>query len=140
MRKAIPLLAVVLATVVAGCSTTDSDEPVAAPSVSASAEPSTTGSTGDAYSNLMDSVDDLEAATEHAEDLDVHALMSEPTLVTDEFMSMTASTPYASPELRAYAQRVAAGEGKWSDIEVLANPLPHEVTELKESPNFVWTW
>jgi hypothetical protein len=93
-----------------------------------------------AFRRLMDRADDLETARLRAERLDVHALLSEPTLVTEEFMSDLARIPHASAELRAYAERVYSGECRWSEIETLARPLPTEVAELKDSPNFVWTW
>ncbi|MCX5042097.1 hypothetical protein OG921_02675 [Aldersonia sp. NBC_00410] len=113
------------------------DEEAGAVSASSS---TTAESFPEAYGSLMDSADDLEAARESVENLDVHSLLSEPTVVTEEYMADLAAMPIASPELRDFAERVAAGECHWSDIEVLARPLPHEVAELKESPNFVWTW
>ncbi|WP_068275447.1 hypothetical protein [Aldersonia kunmingensis] len=93
-----------------------------------------------AYRRLMDRSDELATARLRVERLDVHAILSEPTLVTEEFMSNLASTEHASPELRNFADRVHSGECRWSEIEFRARPLPHEVAELKESPNFVWTW
>jgi hypothetical protein len=93
-----------------------------------------------AYRRLMDRADDLETARLRAERLDVHALMSEPTLVTEEFMSQLATMPHSSPELRAFAERVYSGECRWSEIESSARPVPPEVAELKDSPNFAWTW
>lgn len=55
-------------------------------------------------------------------------------------MNTVASSTSASDELRQYAARVASGECQWSDIEQRCVPLPHEVTELKDSPHFVWRW
>lgn len=93
-----------------------------------------------AFRRLMDSADDLETARLRAERLDVHALFSEPTVVTEEFMAMLAGSQNASPELRVFAERVYAGECRWSEIELRARPLPPEVAELKASTNFFWEW
>jgi hypothetical protein len=90
--------------------------------------------------NVMNAVDDLRTARIRLENLDVSALLHEATEVTDEFMSNLAAAPGASSALQAYAARVREGECLWRDIELLARPVPPEVAELKNSPQFVWKW
>ncbi|KAA8890504.1 hypothetical protein F3087_04300 [Nocardia colli] len=63
---------------------------------------------------------DLDTARIRLEHTDIEALLNEPAVVDEEFMSNLAATPIASPELQAYAARVANGECRWSDIEQLA--------------------
>ncbi|MGV9675353.1 hypothetical protein ACWDSJ_08740 [Nocardia sp. NPDC003482] len=89
---------------------------------------------------VMSAVDDLRTARIRLDDLDVDALLREPTIVTEDFMAALADAEAASPALRAYAERVRAGECGWADIESLARPVPPEVAELKGSPRFVWVW
>jgi len=89
---------------------------------------------------VMDAVDDLRTARIRLENLDVSELLHEQTVVDEEFMSNLAAADIASPELRAYAERVRNGECQWRDIELLARPVPPEIVELKNSPNFVWRW
>ncbi len=89
---------------------------------------------------VMSAVDDLRTARIQLENLDVSALLHEVTEVTEEFMSNLAAAPGASPALRAYAERVRVGECRWCDIEQLARPVPPEVAELKNSPQFEWKW
>ncbi|MBB5917434.1 hypothetical protein BJY24_006346 [Nocardia transvalensis] len=89
---------------------------------------------------VMGAVDDLRTARIRLENLDVSEILHEPTVVDDEFMSNLAAADAASPELRAYAERVRAGDCEWRDIERLARPVPPEVAGLKGSPHFVWRW
>ncbi|MFR9752276.1 hypothetical protein ACL02S_14740 [Nocardia sp. 004] len=89
---------------------------------------------------VMDGVDDLRTARLRAERMDVAEILRQPTPVTAELMSDLAALPHASPELRAYAERVRTGECRWSEIELFARPLPPEAVELKASPNFLWEW
>ena len=58
--------------------------------------------------------------------------------VDDALMEQLAATADASPELRLYASRVAAGQCRWSEIEVTARPVPPEVAELKTNPRIRW--
>ncbi|MEA3530946.1 hypothetical protein [Nocardia implantans] len=90
--------------------------------------------------SVMGAVEELRTARIQLENLDVQALLHEVTEVTEEFMSNLAAAPGASDALLAYAERVRAGECRWSDIEQLARPVPPEVTELKNSPQFEWKW
>lgn len=89
---------------------------------------------------VLDSVDDLRTVRLRVERMDVSGILNEPTLVTEELLFELAALPYASPGLRAYAERVRAGECRWSEIELLAWPLPPEVVDLKSSPRFIWPW
>ncbi|MFI9413575.1 hypothetical protein [Nocardia gamkensis] len=90
--------------------------------------------------DVMSAVDDLRTARIQLENLDVHALLHEVTEVTEEFMSNLAAAPGASAALQDYAERVREGEYRWCDIEHLARPVPPEVVELKNSPQFEWKW
>ncbi|NKY29502.1 Histone-lysine N-methyltransferase [Nocardia gamkensis] len=90
--------------------------------------------------DVMSAVDDLRTARIQLENLDVHALLHEVTEVTEEFMSNLAAAPGASAALQDYAERVREGEYRWCDIEQLARPVPPEVAELKNSPQFEWKW
>lgn len=58
--------------------------------------------------------------------------------VDDAMMNQLAEAPDASPELKSYARRVAAGICEWRDIDELANPVPVEVWKIKHSPLFRW--
>lgn len=93
-----------------------------------------------AAKRVLDSVDDLRTVRMRVENMDVSAILNEPTLVTEALMFEFAALPYASPALREYAQRVHAGECRWPDIESLVHPLPPEVVDLKSSPRFIWPW
>lgn len=62
----------------------------------------------------------------------------EPRTIDSALMFDIALLPGASPELRAYALRVAAGECTWDEIETLARPVPPEVAELKRDPMLIW--
>lgn len=59
-------------------------------------------------------------------------------VVDDSLMYGIASLPGASPELRAFAVRVSAGECSWHDVETLARPVPPEIAELQRDPTLVW--
>ncbi|MEV0332086.1 hypothetical protein [Nocardia sp. NPDC050717] len=83
---------------------------------------------------------DLDTASLQVASIDVHAILSTPTVVTEEFMANLAAVPGMSAELYAYAERVRAGECRWSEIESCARPVPPEVVDLKASPQFVWNW
>ena len=50
--------------------------------------------------------------------------------VDDAVMEQLAASSDASPALRQYASRVAAGQCRWSEIEAVAHPVPPEVAEL----------
>ncbi|WP_280339692.1 hypothetical protein [Nocardia neocaledoniensis] len=89
---------------------------------------------------VMGAVDDLRTARIQLENLDVDAVMAEPTTVDAAFMSAMAAADEASPALVAFAARVSEGECAWSEIEFAARPVPPEVDELKNSPRFVWPW
>lgn len=89
---------------------------------------------------VMQAVDNLRTATIRLADIDVEELFGGPTEVTEEFISLVAGMDTASPALKVYAERVAGGECQWRDIETLANPVPPEVAEMKNSPQFIWTW
>ncbi|WP_280217590.1 hypothetical protein [Nocardia neocaledoniensis] len=93
-----------------------------------------------AAARVREAIDDLRTARIQAENMDVHAILTEPTTVTEEFMSNLASLPSASPELQAYGIRVRDGECRWAEIEMTINPLPPEVDDLKASPAFIWRW
>lgn len=93
-----------------------------------------------AFRSLMDAVDDLRTARMRMESFDIQAFLDEPTEVTEEFMRVLAGVPGASPDLVAYAARVANGECRWSEIERLLWPLPAEVAEVRTSDRFIWTW
>ncbi|QRE83103.1 hypothetical protein F1734_24595 [Rhodococcus ruber] len=58
--------------------------------------------------------------------------------VDDAVMEQLAASGEASPALRQYASRVAAGQCRWSEIEAVAHPVPPEVAELKANPRFRW--
>lgn len=64
--------------------------------------------------------------------------IDEPRNVDSSLMFAITSLPDASPELRAYAGRVAAGECSWDEIETLSMPVPSEVGELKRDPALIW--
>ncbi|MGW4845483.1 hypothetical protein [Nocardia brasiliensis] len=89
---------------------------------------------------VMDAVDNLRTATIRLDSIDPAELFERATEVTEEFISMVAGMDTASAALKAYAERVASGECRWSDIETLANPVPPEVAEMKGSPEFIWRW
>ncbi|MBF6127824.1 hypothetical protein [Nocardia brasiliensis] len=89
---------------------------------------------------VMAAVDNLRTATIRLADINIDALFDGATEVNEEFITMVAGMDTASPALKAYAARVAAGECRWSDIETLANPVPPEVAEMKGSPEFIWRW
>ncbi|MBF6086910.1 hypothetical protein IU438_07445 [Nocardia cyriacigeorgica] len=89
---------------------------------------------------VMEAVDNLRTATIRLAALDVEQLFDGPTEVTEEFISIVAGMDTASPALKEYAERVANGECRWRDIETLANPVPPEVAEMKNSPQFTWMW
>ena len=93
-----------------------------------------------AFRRAMNSGDDLSTAIIQADNLDVHAVLTEPTVVTAEFMAELAALPSASPALQAYAELVRDGRCRWDEIEVFAYPLPPEVVELKASTQFIWQW
>lgn len=93
-----------------------------------------------AVAPVRDAIDDLRTARIQAENMDVHAILTDPTLVTEEFMSNLASLPQASPALQAYSLRVGDGECRWPEIESVARPIPPEVADLKTSPAFIWRW
>ncbi|MEV0332141.1 hypothetical protein [Nocardia sp. NPDC050717] len=90
---------------------------------------------------VMDAVDNLRTATIRLASIDVDELFDGATEVTEEFMATIAGMDTASPALKAYAERVAAGECRWADIESMARPVPPEVAEMKGSPReFTWKW
>ncbi|QBS42443.1 hypothetical protein [Nocardia sp. CS682] len=89
---------------------------------------------------VMNGVDELKTVRLEVERMDVSAILSRPTVVTTEFMFELAAAPAASPELQAYGARVRSGECFWPAIELLAHPLPPEVIDLKNSPQFIWEW
>jgi hypothetical protein len=59
-------------------------------------------------------------------------------MVDSSMMYDIASLPGASAELKAYAERVGAGESRWNEIETLSVPVPPEVAELKRDPMLIW--
>lgn len=89
---------------------------------------------------VLNAADDLETAGLRVERTALEDLWRDPILVNEGLMSALAAIPNASPELKAYAARVEAGECRWPDIELFARPLPPEVADLKNSPSYVWTW
>lgn len=89
---------------------------------------------------VMNAVGDLETARLRLERTELTELWSEPIPVTEGLLQRMADSSASSPELKAYAMRVAAGECRWCDIERLARPLPPEVPELKSLPAFEWKW
>ncbi|QIS06956.1 hypothetical protein F5X71_35735 [Nocardia brasiliensis] len=89
---------------------------------------------------VMAAVDNLRTATIRLSDIDIDQLFDGATEVTEEFISMVAGMDTASPALKAYAERVASGECRWSEIETRAHPMPPEVAEMKDSPQFTWKW
>lgn len=93
-----------------------------------------------AFRKLSDAADRLETVRLRTENTEIADLINEPLPVTDGFMSGLAAMPNSSAELKTYAARVDSGECQWSEIELRASPVPPEVAELKESPNFVWLW
>ena len=64
--------------------------------------------------------------------------IDEPRNVDGALMFAIASLASASPELRAYAGRVAAGECSWDEIETLSRPVPPEIGELKRDTALIW--
>ncbi|MFD4181121.1 hypothetical protein [Rhodococcus sp. NPDC058514] len=58
--------------------------------------------------------------------------------VTDELWDKIAALPTSSAELRVYAERVAAGECRWDEVEYQARPVPQEVAEIKNSGLYRW--
>lgn len=62
----------------------------------------------------------------------------QPRMVDSSMMYDIASLPGASAELKAYAERVGAGECRWNEIETLSVPVPPEVAELKRDPMLIW--
>ncbi|MEU1526002.1 hypothetical protein ABZ413_27780 [Nocardia rhamnosiphila] len=89
---------------------------------------------------VMAAVDDLRTATIRLAGIDVDQLFGGATEVTEEFISVVAGMETASPALKAYAERVGTGECQWREIETRADPIPPEVAEMKNSPQFIWTW
>ncbi len=83
---------------------------------------------------------DLETASLRVERTDIEQLWDAPTPVTGGLLAELAAMPNASPELKAYAERVRSGECQWEQIELLARPIPPEIAELKSSPSFTWQW
>lgn len=110
------------------------------PNWSSNREPDLDPAVAAAVRGVMDAIADLDTARIRLEHTDIEALLNEPAVVDEEFMSNLAATPIASPELQAYAARVADGECRWSDIEQLARPVPPEVHDMKTSPRFIWHW
>lgn len=110
------------------------------PQWGSSGDPDADPETAAAFRSLMDAVDDLRTARIRMENFDMQAFLDQPTEVTEEFMRVLAGVPGASPELVAYAARVANGECRWSEIEKLLQPLPAEVAEVRSSDRFIWTW
>lgn len=72
-----------------------------------------------------------------AQNLDIQAILEKPAEVNERYLLSLSTMSEASPELEAYAARVQLGECQWSEIE-LAQPVPPEVFELKNSPMFEW--
>ena len=62
----------------------------------------------------------------------------QPRQVDSSMMYDIASLPGASAELKAYAQRVGAGECRWDDIESLSVPVPAEIAQLKADSMLIW--
>ncbi|WP_245550806.1 hypothetical protein [Nocardia paucivorans] len=89
---------------------------------------------------VLNAADDLETASLRVERTVLEDLWRDPILVNEGLMSALAAIPNASPELKAYAARVEAGECRWPEIELMARPVPPEVAELKNSPSYAWTW
>lgn len=60
------------------------------------------------------------------------------TTVTVELLRRLAGSKYASPELRSFAISVATGDSSWDRIEVDAQPLPPEVSDMRADPMVIW--
>ena len=58
--------------------------------------------------------------------------------VDETLLEQLAAGEDASPELRRYAARVAAGQCHWFEIEMVARPVPPEVAELRADPRLRW--
>ena len=62
----------------------------------------------------------------------------QPRVADSSMLYDIASLPGASAALKAYAQRVGAGECRWDEIEILSVPVPPEVAEFKRDPLLIW--
>ncbi|MFD1815784.1 hypothetical protein [Rhodococcus gannanensis] len=90
-----------------------------------------------AYGRLRDAIDDAESARIRAAKFR-QGDWDKRIDVTDAIMERTAGLDDASPAIRAYAARVAAGECRWYEIESRSNPVPPEVDFFKNSPIYRW--
>ncbi|MFD3592334.1 hypothetical protein ACFWU5_06360 [Nocardia sp. NPDC058640] len=107
------------------------------PEWSSDREPNLDPAVEEAVRGVMAAIADLDTAVIRAQNLDIQAILDQPTEVNDSYMLSLSMMSDASSELQAYAARVQRGECQWSEIE-LAQPLPPEVYELKTSPLFDW--
>ncbi|SNT27762.1 hypothetical protein [Rhodococcoides kyotonense] len=86
---------------------------------------------------VLDAVGRLEEACRRADASPV-APIRKRTVVTEAVLERLARSPWASPELHAFASTVAAGGSTWDRIEVDARPIPPEVSELRADPSAGW--
>ncbi|MCC8928738.1 MULTISPECIES: hypothetical protein [Nocardiaceae] len=91
----------------------------------------------EAMRTMADALDRLSDARAEVERTPMPSF-TEPRVADSSLMYFLASRPEASPELRAYAERVSLGECRWQDIDTACVPLPPEVLELKREPLLVW--
>lgn len=90
-----------------------------------------------AYGRLRDAIDDAETARIRAAKFREGEWDAQID-VTDAIMERTAQLDDASPSIRAYAARVAAGECHWHEIESRCHPIPPEVGFFKNSGIYRW--
>lgn len=92
---------------------------------------------GVAYDKVLDTLARLDTARRRAENTTIGASRTSIT-VTEALLEQLSGSPHATPELRAFAAAVAAGDSTWDRIEVDSRPVPAEVVELRGDPLVVW--
>lgn len=90
-----------------------------------------------AHSRVLDAIARLEASRRRADNTVIGA-PREKTTVTVELLQRLAGSKYASPVLQAFAVSVATGDSSWDRIEVDAQPLPPEVSDMRADPMVIW--
>lgn len=90
-----------------------------------------------ARNRVLDSLGRLDAACRRAEATKISA-STQRTAVTAELLARLSASTGATRELRAFESEVAAGTTTWDRIEVDANPVPAEVSELRSDPYVDW--
>lgn len=90
-----------------------------------------------ARDRVLGSLDRLDASRRRAEHTSIGA-SGKRTSVTEALLARLSASARATPELRAFASQVAVGNTTWDRIEVDADPVPPEVSELRSDPHVDW--